>query len=53
MCDILLQLDGASVLRLFFYNPYSYGELSIYVFFMFSQDTPAEVYKLLMYFYLQ
>ena len=36
-----------------FYNPCSYGELSLYVFFMLSLDTPAEVYKLILYFDLQ
>ena len=35
------------------YNPYNYGELSIYVFFMLLQDTPAWVYLLLLYFDLQ
>ena len=35
------------------YNQYSYGELSIYVSFNLSQDTPTEVHLLLLYFGLQ
>ena len=30
------------------YNPYRYGELSLYVLFVLSLDTRAVVYKLLM-----
>ena len=30
------------------YNPYRYGELSLYVLFVLSLDTLAVVYKLLM-----
>ena len=35
------------------YNTYSYGELSVYVSLILSQDTPAEVHFLLMYLNLQ
>ena len=35
------------------YNTYSYGVLSIYVFFMLLQYVPTEVYKLLLYLYIQ
>ena len=35
------------------YNPYGYGELSIYVFFMLSRDTPAYAYLLILYFDLK
>ena len=35
------------------YNIYSYGELSIYVSFILSQDRPYEVDVLLLYFDLQ
>ena len=35
------------------YNPYSYSDLSMYVFFMLSQYTPAEDNNMLLYFDLQ
>ena len=35
---------------IWFFNLLSYGELSIYVCFMLSRDTPAGVYNLLLYF---
>ena len=35
------------------YNQYSYGELSIYVLFILSQDIPAYVHLVLLYFDLQ
>ena len=35
------------------YNSYSYGELSINVFFMLSWDAPAEVHVLILYYDLQ
>ena len=38
---------------LFFYNKYSYSELSIFVLFILSRDTPDEVHFLLFYFDLQ
>ena len=34
------------------YNPYSYSELSTFVLFILSQDKPAEVHLLILYFNL-